>query len=97
MKNKDKSYFAGFFDGEGYVGLSKSKRLEVRICNTFLPVLEELKKNYCGNIYQRKQIPGRKTTYDWILINKKEVLIFLNDILPFCKEKVGRINNLINN
>lgn len=83
-------YWAGFFDGEGCVTISrtysKNKRpsytLTVQIGNTHLGVLEEIKERYGGGIYTRKGVEGRTRMYD-INLRSKVAEAFISDILPF--------------
>lgn len=92
MESSTVSYMAGFFDGEGYVGIGYNGRAEVRIVNSYLPILEEFKTKYGGSIYTRKKTKERhKTYYDWILIGKKELVTFFDDISPFLREKKSKI------
>jgi len=97
MNKQEKTiYFAGFFDGEGYLGYGFDGRTEVRICNTYLPVLKQLKKSYGGGIYQRKKTPKRhKQAYDWIITGKDDVRNFLTDIKPFLIEKKEKIESFM--
>ena len=88
----DKQYAAGFFDGAGYIGLGVGYRIEIRIVNTNYKVLELLQKHWGGGIYKRKQISGRKQTYDWVIVAKDDTQKFLNDIYPFLVVKKQQID-----
>lgn len=59
ISEKDKAYFAGFFDGEGCVRVDKaihklnnrySYSLAVSFGNTYVPTLYEMKKLFGGSI-----------------------------------------------
>jgi hypothetical protein len=98
MDDKDIAYFAGFFDGEGSCGLYYQNgrkyppRLEARITNTYVPVLEELKTCFGGNVYCRKKTPLRhKPVYAWAIVNKEGVRKFLNTIYPYLREKKDKV------
>lgn len=92
MKNKiTKQYIAGFFDGEGSIGIYKRKdryngaclRTQLAQTKTRLSTIlfEELKKRYGGNISTDISLSGR-VTYNWQL-NPKGVPKFLKDISPY--------------
>lgn len=90
--NISKEYIAGYFDGEGCVRMCLSKTgsggIHVFITNTYKPFLIYLKDVYGGNTSLRTPENERhKQCYQWRLSNKKDALIFLNDILPFLNEK----------
>lgn len=83
MNTEKIAYFAGFFDGEGYVGYGFRDRLEIRIVNTFLPVLEDLKENFGGNVYTRsKTLKRHKIAHDWVLVGREKVIYFLRQVQP---------------
>lgn len=97
-----KSYIAGYFDGEGTIGLYRNKGSKcnryrsgfkppswirvVSIVNTYKIIFDELKLNYGGRI-SKKKLTSKKICYEWIIGAKKDILFFLNDILPFLREK----------
>jgi hypothetical protein len=86
------AYFAGFFDGEGCVGIYIKKRkqwkhphhrLDVYITNTHPGPLRKLMSLFGGEIHVHvKQQPHHKTAWRWNLQSRKAEE-FLQQILPF--------------
>lgn len=71
-------YWAGFFDGEGSVSISRDFHLHIRIGQKLSDVLFLAKEIFGGNIYTREH----KIPY-WCLFKASEVQNFLNAIYPF--------------
>lgn len=86
----DKSYIAGFVDGEGYFGLFTTFRTKtayqcaIKVGQTCdgIPVIEELQRRY-GGYLQHRSPPNRKPSLHWELKGKKNIKPFLIDILPY--------------
>lgn len=86
-----KQYVAGFFDGEGWVMVSRHKpyygqknisyTFRIGIESTDLNVLKKIQKRYKGNIYTRpkKRAKNRRDTHIWYLC-ENNALNFLLDI-----------------
>ena len=51
----NRSYIAGFFDGEGCISITKNGSITLGVVNTGLPVLQEFVKYFGGSITNRKQ------------------------------------------
>lgn len=95
MKNTQLAYYAGLFDGEGHVSLVEKFRnnshyyhISIGIANTYLPVLQEIKLKFAGNIS-----PCTSTNficYHWSCSNKV-ALNFLKAILPYSRIKKNEI------
>lgn len=85
-----KSYFAGLFDGEGYVGISKSSsknyNLRVVIAQKKTEVLYIAKEIWSGNVYIQK-----KTNCGVWDIKGKLAEKFLRDIQPYSIVKKSQI------
>lgn len=91
MTNKlDLSYMAGFFDGEGYVGILKRKRKNWN-CEYFIQLsigqkdgatMNWVVENFGGHLHRVK----RDGSFYWISSNK-EAYEFLKKITPFLKYK----------
>jgi intein/homing endonuclease len=84
-------WLAGFFDGEGYIGIAaQGKRhfqLTVEITQTNLPVIEEIQKQFGGYVYT-KRIKTLNTNTCWIVrFGAKEGLLLLEKLLPYLKIK----------
>lgn len=96
MKETDKAYIAGFFDGKGSIMLLKKNAGKFRtpvisITNTDLDTLEFIKKFYGGCICIQKKYKEHHTqAYVWN-ISYNKVFDFINDILPYLKH-VSKIN-----
>lgn len=92
MKETEKSYIAGHFDGEGCVRFRlKDKHRNFRtpclqLQITHLPTLEMYKTLFGGNIYEAKNKIG-KPMFKWLLTNFNDILYFVNSIAPFSMEK----------
>lgn len=91
MTEKEKSiYMAGFFDGEGYVGLLKRKRSETYIEYIVQAsigqkdggTMDWVKENFGGHLHLVK----RDGSYYWIISNKAAFL-FLKRVVPYLKYK----------
>lgn len=83
-------YLAGYFDGEGYIGIlppnkTNKHRLRVSVGNTYLPILEEFKNRFGGYITITNRGINKPVHYwtcsDQIAKN------FLQEIYPLLKEK----------
>lgn len=91
----DVEALAGFFAGEGYIGIrksnkkSKSPTLTVEVGNTERYWAEQFEKRYGGNV--RVAYPKRRNAlpyHKWYIKDEKAAT-FLEDILPFLRgEKV---------
>ena len=88
MTENDKVWAAGFFEGEGTVGISKLTakslgQLTVGITNTDKECLNFFRKRWKGGIYP---VPATKATrkpgWRWI-VSSKQAVPFLEDIQPF--------------
>jgi hypothetical protein len=86
-------YIAGFFDGEGCIGINKisekrQHRVEVQITNTCKEQLEACSFFYGGNVYHvnRKKEAHYKDVFGWIIADKQAEL-FLKDVMPFLVTK----------
>jgi len=89
-------YLAGFFDGEGYIGIDKGKKgsytLRVAITNSNFRMLQVYEKIYGGKIrlYKKKLKESYKTKYQWG-IDINEALKFLRTIHPYTSVKRAQI------
>lgn len=81
------AYLAGFFDGEGYVGISTDYpkwakgnsylRLRVNITQKDKKILEMIKDIYGGTLHK-----GKDGVHKWYVDGQKAIS-FLKDVLPF--------------
>ena len=83
------AYAAGFFDGEGYVGLLKRKRgtsieyfVQVSIGQNDGNIMDWVKENFGGNLYVVK----RDGSFYWTISNRAAYK-FLKRVLPYLKYK----------
>lgn len=88
-KEVSSAYFAGFFDGEGYIGLLKRQRgkyteyfVQLSIGQNDGAVMDWIKENFGGNVYLVK----RDGSFYWTSSNRKALAI-LKRILPYLKYK----------
>jgi hypothetical protein len=99
--NISKQYIAGFFDGEGSIGIYGRKNRYNGAClrtqltqnktQESLYILSNLKEVYGGNISEQKTLSGG-IKYNWQL-NPKGVKTFLEDIEPYliCKKPQAKL------
>jgi len=88
-------YCAGFFDGEGYIGIGSNKRVEIRIVQVSLPVLQRLRERFGGNIYERKKQENRKKTWEYVICDKEGVSSFIDAVYPFLLVKKTQVDNAL--
>lgn len=95
MTKTDKAWIAGFFDGEGcitisYTGEKRWHTLCVQIGNIRPHEIEWIHSYYGGTLLRRKTSKSTNLVTRWRVYSKKAVL-FLEDILPYCKSKRRRV------
>ncbi len=83
------SYYAGFFDGEGCIMIKKPSKtcmnyiLEVRITNTYRPILEKFSSRFGGTIHKGiRRSERHKEKWQWC-ISARMAYEFLLVITPF--------------
>jgi len=84
------SYMAGFFDGEGCIGILKRQRkgwnieyfVQISIGQMDGGIMDWVVENFRGHLHQVK----RDNSYFWIISNK-EAYLFLKEITPYLKYK----------
>jgi hypothetical protein len=94
MDNVELAYIAGYFDGEGSVGIYKSGggySIIAQVTNTYKPMIETLYKEFGGNIRSRKSYNGvgfvvARQQWSWSA-SGKNAASFFNQILPYLHEK----------
>ena len=85
------AYLAGFFDGEGSIGIypKKNKRgymcyqYLLQISNTNRKVLELFQKRYGGSITKRQRVERHKQLWNWQLGSAGKIRVALSELLPF--------------
>lgn len=86
-------YIAGYFDGEGYVGITKESspyrpgyKVEISLTNTYLPMLQEIQEQLGGRIASWKPRTGHRMGFSlrWTGSKARSVLSIL---LPYLREK----------
>lgn len=104
--NNDLAYIAGFWEGEGYVGIynhkaegshkQDRKRLEVGITNTNRDVLVWIKEKFNSGYIKKREFnnPSLKIRYDWIVRDRKAIR-FLKKIYPYLKFRKEKVKSLI--
>ena len=91
----DLAYVAGIIDGEGSIMLGKPKGYvtpKVSVCNTYLPLLTNLRVQFGGNISPVSNIGNplaRKARYIWS-VDGVRALDFLESVCPLLLEKQDR-------
>jgi hypothetical protein len=98
------AYFAGFFDGEGSIGLYKHKGKKsdtwsrsISITNSFLPVLELMHQCFGGQLRKGppRSKPHHKETWKWHVDTKSEIPRVLRLLRPFLMEKAEQADLMI--
>jgi len=96
-------WLAGFFDGEGYVGMaggcgaSKGLYPRITITNTYLPVLKAIQAQFGGSIYICRKTDKDKGirqcyTLSW---SCKKAITLLKELVPFLTVKKSQAELLI--
>ena len=105
-ENININYLAGLIDGEGFftINYREHKQSKSGISFTFTPVvgvhmtsvklLEDVKKQYGGNLYKRKGTNLIRA--DWSIRQAANVYPFLKNLKPYLKVKVEQAELLIN-
>ena len=82
-------YIAGLFDGEGHVSITwtarksgRDPKLCVKLTNTHLPVLLEVKGLYGGCIYANKKVAAHYLQVFVLSLTVEQSKKFLTDMLP---------------
>jgi len=92
MNSSELSYFAGFFDGEGCVGVTNripphsALFIRTQVVNTNLEVLEQMKRAFGGSIQIRKAKLNWQQMYTW-QCTTQVAYHFLKQILPYLRLK----------
>lgn len=91
-RGEDVAYAAGLLDGEGTVGIYRSKRptyfiyaVRTSVANTYRPVLEWLASKWGGSIHRTNRGEGRPC-WSWALSSRSAV-DFLREVLPYLRIK----------
>lgn len=88
MTEIEKSYLAGFFDGEGNINICKGT-LQVSVAQVDREIVDYIKARYGGSITKRfhsLKNPKWHDAYQWNTKTRK-ARIFLEDILPYLRFK----------
>jgi hypothetical protein len=101
MSKLQAAYLAGIIDGEGYIGILKSKKGNkkywsssrdyiyipvLKVCMTDKDLIFWLKNSYGGCVEIRKQHNNSKESYCWTC-RKKIVIDILQKIYPYLRVK----------
>ena len=84
------TYLAGFFDGEGCVSLNSNGSIQLRVINTYKPVLDLFVEEFGGSVKIRKQRIN-KSQYHWSVYGDDayEVAKILGEL---CIEKADQLH-----
>ena len=89
LTTEELAYIAGFFDGEGYIGIVKNQglRLIVSITNTKVGILYWLKGLFGGSVCKgQRPSQNQKPIYVWTIVSR-EAAMFLYKIQPYLRLK----------
>jgi hypothetical protein len=93
------AWIAGFFDGEGSVGLYHHKRpgnrygryiLQITVTNTVQRSVELIQETFRGTVYSRPPVEGRQRVYQWFASGKIGER-FLEAISPYLVIKAPQV------
>ena len=80
------SYLAGFFDGEGSVGIA-GESLQVRVVNSYRPILERFQETFGGVVaVHNKGDEKSRLTWEWRCYGDTAAAALVA-LLPLLKEK----------
>lgn len=89
----DVRYAAGFFDGEGCVIVGKNFQVASVLAQSELEILKEFQAMWGGFIYEQGNNKlAKKPHWHWRLSRKAQTQRFLQEIRPFCRVKVAKID-----
>ena len=96
------AYLAGFFDGEGYAGVSDSSegrfQAQISVCNTNREPLDYYLALFGGTVrimHPGVSSPGQKQTlYRWYLGGRDKIKTFIKTMLPYSVVKAGQLELL---
>jgi hypothetical protein len=101
MSKLNAAYLAGIIDGEGYIGILKSKKGNkkywsssrdyiyvpvIKVVMTDKPLIQFLKDSYGGCLETRPAHDNTKESYGWT-VRKSSVVSILSAIYPFLRVK----------
>lgn len=104
QKNTEFAYFAGYLDGDGCFYIvhersSKHKRVKpvitIVINSVNKPTLESFKKVFGGSIQLSKESHNNSKSLFRYTVRKRNILNFINKILPYLVEKKEECENAI--
>lgn len=91
----EKAYFAGFFDGEGYIGLAAASKtqmsLRVIIGQKTREVLDMLRASYGGGVYQTTDKRSGRSHFYWDC-KSRAAERFVRDIEPYVHVKRAQVD-----
>ena len=92
MDKLDLAYAAGFFDGEGSVGVYWYKSVQrfrcvLAVSNTDLNIIEWFRQHWGGSTIKHKSARQHKQCYLWSCNSRPKMAEFLHDVLPYLREK----------
>lgn len=102
------SYFAGFFDGEGSVGIYKTKQSKhsrgsgfwykprVSASNSVRPILKKMQSLYGGGLVSfAPRTENRSWEHSWSLTTNRPIELFLLKVLPYLVVKYEQANTMM--
>ena len=102
MNNKEGlCYLAGFFDGEGSIGLywNKAQKIYVpiiQVSNTNKTIIKELQDKFGGYVNSRQRKASYKLIWDWnIRDGKKRIPYFIETMTPYLRQKKEEAKTLM--
>lgn len=96
------AWLAGFFEGDGSIMcfVDKAKgykfifrvRVIIKLSQKSSNVLEEIKNDLeLGNVYLNKKKDNEQNSFDLVIVNQNDVLLFINLIKPYVRFKNNQL------
>lgn len=96
------AYIAGYFDGEGTVGINRSTRngssryrIQVSLGNTYKPAVDELKTTFGGSIHPHSKGKSNHRQMWYWTVNGVAAYNFLSKVLPYLREKQAQAQEVM--
>ena len=95
LSEADKAYMAGYFDGEGSIGVypkeNGSLRIVVTVCQRKADTLVWYAQVFGGALVRVQRGEPRGNTYhEWKLENRSSIKMFLRQIGPYLRDKADQ-------
>lgn len=84
------AYFAGIFDAEGTIFVSDLNGIKLSISQKYRAICDCFLQHYAGGLTQSERL------IVWSVSNRKDAFSFIEDILPYSREKKPQLELVLN-